>query len=115
MKEERKGSSANTVQPGLYEVVWPRARRTIKIMALSKRLDTLAGKTVGELWDYVFRGNEVFSVLERELTERYPGIKFVSYDRFGCTHGKDEAKVVADLPSNLKTYGCDAVISGVGC
>lgn len=115
MKEERKDLSANTAQQGIYEVVWPRDKRVLKIMSLSERLDTLAGKTVGELWDYAFRGDEVFSIIERELAERYPGITFVSYDRFGCTHGKDEAKVIADLPSNLKKYNCDAVISGVGC
>ena len=54
-------------------------------------------------------------MLEKYLAEKYPRIKFVNYKEFGTTHGKDEAKVIADLPSNLKKYGYDAVISGVGC
>ena len=41
---------------------------------LAKRLDTLAGKTVAQLWDHVFRGDEVFEFLEAGLKARYPGV-----------------------------------------
>jgi hypothetical protein len=104
-----------TVKEGIYEVVWPRGERTVRMTSLSKRLDTLEGKTVGLLWDYVFRGDEVFRIIENELSSKFPGIRFVSYDYFGNTHDRDEAKVLAELPAKLKKYGCDAVISGVGC
>jgi len=104
-----------TVKEGIYEVVWPRGERTVRTTSLSKRLDTLEGKTVGQLWDYVFRGDEVFRIIENELSAKFPGIRFMSYDNFGNTHDRDEAKVLAELPAKLKEYGCDAVISGVGC
>ncbi len=101
-------------EPG-YEVVWPRGKRTIEVIRLAKRLDTLEGKTVCELWDWMFRGDQMFPTIEKELAKRYPGSKFVSYKVFGSTHGSEEAKVLAALPDKLKQNKCDAVISGVGC
>jgi hypothetical protein len=100
---------------GVYEVVWPRGQKTIRTTSLSKRLGTLEGKIVGQLWDYVFRGDEIFRIIRDELSAKFPGIRFISYDNFGNTHDKDEAKVLAELPAKLKEYGCDAVISAVGC
>ena len=43
---------------GLYEVVWPSGERKQKMRPLAKRLDTLNGKTVAQLWDYLFAGDE---------------------------------------------------------
>jgi hypothetical protein len=99
----------------IYEVVWPRGQKMSETTSLSKRLDTLVGKTVGQLWDYVFRGDEIFSIIQDQLAMKFPGIKFVSYDNFGNIHDKEETRVLADLPAKLKEYGCDAVISAVGC
>ena len=99
----------------MYEVVWPRGRRTEAIVRLAKRVDTLEGKTVCELWDRVFRGDEIFPIIEKELSKRYPGSKLVSYDVFGPTHGGDAQRVLDALPDMLRRNKCDAVISGVGC
>ena len=99
----------------MYEVVWPQGKKVAKIMRFAKRLDSLQGKTVCELWDWIFRGDEVFPALEKEFARRYPGIKFVTYDVFGSTHGGGEAEVLASLPDKLKQHRCDAVISAVGC
>ena len=98
-----------------YRALWPRSPRQAKVKSLAKRLDTLEGKTIGWLWDYVFRGDEVFEQLEESLKERYPGVKFVHWGEFGNTHGSDERKVVAALPQKLKAMGVDAVVSGMGC
>ncbi|MEM7252066.1 MAG: hypothetical protein AAF493_11620 [Pseudomonadota bacterium] len=98
-----------------HPVVWPRSEKTVDITPLAPRLDTLEGKTVCELWDYLFRGDEIFPWLEDELRSRYPGVKFVRYDEFGSTQGEDEAEVLANLPKRLKELGADAVISGMGC
>ncbi|MBN2062061.1 MAG: hypothetical protein JW882_16750 [Deltaproteobacteria bacterium] len=100
---------------GIYEVVWPRGKKMSEPTSLAQRLDTLKGKTVGQLWDYVFRGDEIFRIIQDQLSIQYPGIKFINYDKFGNTHDKNEAKVLAELPAKLKKYGCDAVISAVGC
>lgn len=100
---------------GFYSVVWPRSERTVALTELAPRLDTLAGKTVCELWDYLFRGDEIFPWIEQELEQRFPGIKFVRYSEFGSTHGEDEHEILENLPTRLKELGADAVISGMGC
>lgn len=98
-----------------HAVVWPRAEKEAVLRPLAPRLDSLEGKTVAQLWDYLFRGDEIFPMLEEALGERYPGIRFVSYDTFGSTHSEDERQILADLPGRLKEMGVDAVISGMGC
>ena len=98
-----------------YEVVWPRGKRVVESARFAKRLETLEGKTVGFLWDWLFRGEQIFPVIEKELSNRYPGGKFVGYEEFGSTHGGKEADVLDALPDKLKQNKCDAVISGIGC
>jgi hypothetical protein len=98
-----------------YAVVWPRAPRTVKLIRLAERNDSLRGKTIAQLWDYIFRGDEIFPILEAELARRFPDTRFVSYKVFGSTHGAGEREVLAKLPAMLKAHGADAVISGMGC
>ena len=98
-----------------YEVVWPKSPLGIQTQTLAGRLDTLEGKRVGFLWDFLFRGHELFPVVEQELKNRFTGIEFVGYDEFGNTHGGDEAEVIAALPERLRERRIDAVVSGVGC
>ncbi len=100
---------------GAYEVLWPRGAKTNEIAPLAARLETLDGKTVCQLWDYLFRGDEVFALLEDELRGRFRAIKFVGYHEFGSTHGEDEGAILASLPRRLKELEVDAVISGMGC
>jgi hypothetical protein len=96
-------------------VVWPRGARLVDIAPAAKRPQSLAGKTIAFLWDYLFRGDEVFRILEEGLKERFPGARFVGYQTFGNTHGSDEHRVVAALPGRLQDHRVDAVISGMGC
>jgi hypothetical protein len=98
-----------------YRALWPRSPRQARVTPLAKRLDTLEGKTIGWLWDHVFRGDEVFAQLEESFKARYPGVRFVHWAEFGNTHGSEEREVVATLPQKLKAKGVDAVVSGMGC
>ena len=98
-----------------YAVYWPRGQRTLDVQAPAPRLDSLSGKRVAFLWDYMFRGDEIFAILTKELQARFPGISFIGHDEFGSTHGEDERKVLAALPEKLKSLEVDAVISGMGC
>ena len=100
----------------IYKVVWPRSAGSGAGGGfLARRAATLQGAVVAELWDYVFRGNEIFQALERELSARYPGIKFVHYDVFGNIHGGDEGRVLESLREKFDRNHCTAVIVGVGC
>jgi len=101
--------------PEIHDVVWPRATRQAEVLETAPRLDTLDGKTVCQLWDFLFRGDEVFDLLETGLKERYPNVNFISWKEFGSTHGADEREILANLPAKMKTLGVDAVISGMGC
>ena len=104
-----------TASDGHYEALWPRSPRQAKVTPLAPRLSTLDGKTVAQLWDHVFRGDEVFEFLEAGLKARFPGVRFVSWREFGNTHGSEEREVVAALPERFKALGVDAVVSGMGC
>lgn len=79
------------------------------------RVDTLSGKRVAFLWDHLFRGDELFPVLARELRARYEGVDIVGHEEFGNLHGADERERVGRLPDDLRTRGVDAVVSGMGC
>jgi hypothetical protein len=96
-------------------VLWPRGQKTVDVKPLAGRLGTLEGKTVGELWDDLFRGDEIFPMLEAELARRFPGVRFVDYRIFGSTHGGEEHRTIGELPAKLQKHRVDAVISAMAC
>jgi hypothetical protein len=98
-----------------YDVVWPQSPRGVQRRRRAERLVGLSGKRVAFLWDYLFRGDELFPILRRELTARYPDIEIIDYTAFGNLHGGDERERVAQLPDQLRDLGVDAVVSGMGC
>ena len=50
-----------------YRVVWPRGAKAVQATDVAPRLSTLDGKTIGQLWDDLFRGDEIFPILEEEI------------------------------------------------
>ena len=80
---------------GYYEAYWPRAARKGRPRAPARRLGTLKGKTIAQLWTLGFRGDQLFTALEEGLSRRYPGIRFISWKEFGNIHGPDEREIVA--------------------
>src|SRR3954469_8623509 len=101
-------------QQPVYEVVWPLGKSHWDRRALNPGIGDLNGKTIGEVWDRVFRGEEIFPAIREALRKKYPGVRFVEYDEFGDTHGVNQKQVLADLPAKLREQKIDAVISGVG-
>jgi hypothetical protein len=99
----------------LYDVVWPSGERMQAIQPLARRLDTLNGKTVAQLWDFLFAGDEVLATLEEHMRARYPEVNFVSWREFGTTHGINEKELLASLPARFKELGVDAAISCMAC
>jgi len=98
----------------VYETVWPLGKSVSEQVSLAPPVSDLSGKTVGEVWDWLFKGDAMFSVIRERLRQRYPGINFVDYTVFGNIHGRRERDVVAKLPERLRAQGCEVVISGVG-
>ena len=87
----------------IFEVVSPVAIPTATDKQVSPSLPDLNGKVVGELWNWAFRGNETFPMIEEELRAIYPDIKFVGYETFGNFHDPSyEAQMMEKLPAQLK-------------
>ena len=101
--------------PHSYRVVWPRSPQAVDPQTLAERPDSLDGKTVAFLWDYLFRGDEIFPLIGKELQSRFSDVTIVDYPEFGSTHGEDEAAIVAGLPERLHELGVDVVVSGMAC
>jgi hypothetical protein len=104
----------STTREPAYAVVWPLGKSHWDMRELNPRIGDLNGKTIGEVWDRVFRGEEIFPAIRAALKKRFPGVRFVEYDTFGDTHGTTQAQVLAALPDLFKKHKVDAVISGVG-
>jgi len=98
-----------------YDVLWPQSPMGVQPRRSATRLTDPATARIAFLWDYLFRGDELFPVLEEELRRRHPGIDILPYDVVGNTHGGDEAEVMQALPRTLRDRGVDAVVSGMGC
>ena len=98
-----------------YTVVWPRGEKAQALQPLAARPESLAGRRIAFLWDYLFRGDEIFPMLAEGLRERFPGIEVIDYGTFGSTHGDEEHEILAGLPERLRELKADAVISGMGC
>lgn len=95
-----------------YEVVWPLAKSAHELIRPAHRVQDLSGKTVCQLWNWCFKGDQIFGVLRDLLAERFPGVKFVDYGVFGKIDGVKEAEALAG--THLREQGCDLVLAGVG-
>jgi hypothetical protein len=104
-----------TSNDGYYEALWPRAPKQMQQRKLAPRLSSLEGKTIAFLWDYLFRGDQIFEVIEEGLRKKYPEIRFIGWKEFGSTHGGEEKAALAELPKRFKALNVDAVVSGMAC
>lgn len=82
-------------------------------------LDTLNGKTIGEVWNGSFEGQVSFPIIREMLKRRFPGVKVIPYSEFPLfpvtslsPQRKDEN--LEALRIALAAKKCDAVISGNG-
>ena len=85
---------------------------------VSRHLDTLAGKTIGEVYNNHFKGELMFQTYRRLFKERYPGVKIIPYTEFPIVYvGGDPAsqrKIAQQVAALAKEKGCDALITGNG-
>jgi hypothetical protein len=97
----------------VYEVVSPIGLRPAVTSTTPDRIPDLSGKTIAFVWDYIFRGDEMFDLIKEELGKRYDGVQFVDYAAFGNIHGAHELDELAALPGRLAEHGVDAAVIGV--
>ena len=103
---------------GELEVFSPVGIEVVKKSSSAPRLETLAGKTIGETWNDDFKGDVTFPVYRELLKARFPGVTIVPYTEFPASpwkgspeHQHEVARQIAKL---ARDKGCDALISGNG-
>lgn len=97
-----------------FDVLWPGGEATYSTISRPSARAEFSKMRIGFVWDYVFRGDKLFEIIERELSAKYPRMSFVRYEKFGNIHGAEERDVVASLPQKMLEYRVDAAIVGVG-
>ena len=101
-----------------FDVISPAGLPVVRQRGIAQRLDALRGKTIGEVWNGLFKGDQTFPIIRELLKARVPGIKIVPYTEFPYRHGGDnpthQKAVAAEIASLAKLKGCDALITGNG-
>jgi len=101
-----------------HEVVSPVGREAVAPSPAARRLDDLNGKTVGEFWNGVFKGDVSFPVIRRLLQARFPRLKIVTYTEFphapASDHPSKQRELALQMVALARSQGCDAIISGNG-
>lgn len=99
-------------------VVSPEGLELAAAGAASRHLDTLAGKTIGEVYNNHFKGELMFKTYRRLFQARFPGVKIIPFDKFPIVYvggnpiaQKETAKKIAAL---AKEWGVDALVTGNG-
>lgn len=100
------------------EIVSPLGLEAVRQSGAAPRLDRLDGKTVGEFWNGVFKGDLTFPVIRRLLKQQFPGLKIIPFTEFphapGSDHPSKQRELARRMAELAKEKGCDAVISGNG-
>lgn len=83
---------------------------------LAPRLPSLSGKRVAFVFDYAFRGDEMFPEFRAQARQRFEDVTFLDPDKFGNFHGPAEEgeEAMARLAKSLEDQEFDAAIVGVG-
>ena len=101
-----------------YKVISPEGLPLGATGSVSRPLDDLSGKTIGEVYNNHFNGELMFETYRRLFKERYPGIRIVPFNEFPIVYvGGDAAsqkRVAKEVARIAREKGCDAVISGNG-
>jgi len=84
----------------------------------ARRLGGLDGRTVGEFWNGVFKGDQTFPVIRRLLGRRFPGLTVIPFTEFPHAPGSDHPAKQREHAQQMAVLavqkGCDAIISGNG-
>lgn len=99
-----------------FAALWPVEAAAPASTAAVPAMSDLDGRTVAFLWDYLFKGPEMFELVARSLRSEYPTMSFVGHEVFGNIHGTgaEERQRVAEIPDKLREWGVDAAVLAVG-
>ena len=99
-------------------VVSPLGVPVTQSTGLAPRLNSLAGKTIGEVYNHHFKGDQMFALYRELLTERFPGVRIIPFSEMPASFvGGDPAshrRIAQEVAAAAKEKGCDALIIGNG-
>ena len=99
-------------------VVSPEGLPLAASAGLTRHIDTLEGKTIGEVYNNHFKGELMFQTYRRLFKEKFPGVKVIPFNEFPTVFvGGDPAsqkKTAREIAALAKERGCDAIITGNG-
>ena len=73
------------------------------------RLDTLNGKTIGELTNALWEYERTFALIRERLKQRFPQVKIIPYSEFPeGVHNID----IEGIGEMVQKKGCDGIIIG---
>ena len=107
MVTAQKPRSADPV----YSVISPLGENTVKMIEMTRRLDTLSNKTVCMVSNSSFKVNITMPAIAKALQETVPGLKIIPYTQMATAYSGADWDA---MPGQFKTKGCDAVVSGNG-
>lgn len=99
-------------------VVSPLGLPATQNKGIAPRLDSLEGKTIGEVYNHHFKGDQMFGLYREFLKQRYPGVKIVPYTELPASFvGGDSAshkRIAQEVATLAREKGVDALITGNG-
>ena len=102
----------------VVEVISPIGLPRTRDQGIAPRLDNLAGKTIGEVYNHHFKGDQMFGLYRELLRERYPGVRIIPYTELPASFvGGDSGthrRVAQEVAVLAREKGCDALIIGNG-
>jgi hypothetical protein len=116
MRQETGVSQSDPGTETTFEVVSPLGRVIRESVDPAPSIENLDDKVVAFIWDYLFRGPEMFEILEDGLRQRFPRARFVDYTVFGNIHGADpnEKANLEAIAGHLEKNDVDVAIVAVG-
>ena len=101
-----------------FKVISPEGLPLGSTGGVSRPLDSLNGKTIGEVYNNHFRGELMFQTYRRLFREKHPGVRIIPFTEFPIVYvGGDAAsqkRVAKEIAALAKERGCDALITGNG-
>ena len=85
---------------------------------IAQHLDTLDGKTIGEVYNNHFKGELMFETYRRLFREKYKNVKIIPFTEFPIVYvggdAESQKKLAKEIAALARDKGVDAVITGNG-
>lgn len=85
---------------------------------ISRHLDSLDGKIIGEVYNNHFKGELMFRTYRSQFSKKFSNVKVIPFDEFPIVYvGGDpetQKRVAREVAALAKQRSCDAIITGNG-